>query len=329
MSFRAFAYFALLAPALATSACASATRATRRPLASPPTRTILFVGNSFTFGAAAGGPDLVQPFGATTVTDLNGEGVGGVPALFERFTTQVAGPDYRVSVETHPGAGLDFHYDNRLALVNRPWDVVVLQSYSTLDAQQPGDPAMLVRYSGLLADSLHARNPNVEIHLVATWSRADQTYLPTGHWHGQPIDAMARAVKAGYDSAKARSRWIEDVIPVGGAWNRAMRAGFADENPYDGMDAGKVNLWAPDAYHASVFGYYLEALMVFGAITACDPRVLGAEETAARELGITPSQAAALQAIAHDELASRGGDKIRSEKKDRAETAERAVNTCR
>ena len=308
MSLRTLAFVALLAPALATPACSSAThagRASPRPDAPGGVRTILFVGNSFTFGAAAGGPDLVQPFGAATVTDLNGEGVGGVPALFERFTTQVAGPDYRVSLETRPGAGLDFHYDNRLALVNRPWDVVVLQSYSTLDAQQPGNPAKLITYAGLLADSLHARNPNVQIHLVATWSRADQTYLPNGHWRGQPIDAMARAVEAGHDSAKARSPWITGVVPVGAAWNRAMRAGFADDNPFDGVEPGKVDLWAPDAYHASVFGYYLEALMIFGAITNRDPRVLGRGETAAAALGITPAQAAALQAIAHEELTAR------------------------
>jgi hypothetical protein len=108
-----------------------------------------------------------------------------------------------------------------------------------------------------------------------------------------------------------------------------MRAGLADENPYDGVDAGKVNLWAPDAYHASAFGYYLEALVVFGAITKCDPRVLGRGETAAAAVGITPSQAAALQAIAHEELGSRTPRLFKGENKDRAETAERAVNTCR
>ena len=115
-------------------------------LAAPPARTILFVGNSFTFGDAAGGPDLVRPFGAATVTDLNGTGVGGVPALFKRFTVE-AGLAYDVSLETRPGAGLDYHVDTRLAAINRPWDVVVLQSYITLDAARPGDPTKLLAYS--------------------------------------------------------------------------------------------------------------------------------------------------------------------------------------
>ena len=269
-----------------------------------PPKTILFVGNSFTFGAAAGGPDLVQPFGAGTVTDLNGTGVGGVPALFKRFTTEV-GLDYAVSVETAPGTGLDFHHDQKLGVIDRPWDVVVLQSYSTLDAAKPGDPATLIAYSSLLAQKLRARNPAVEIHLVATWSRADQTYLRGGHWLGQPVDSMAKSVQAGYEAARARSPAISGVIPVGTAWTRAIRIGFADANPFDGMDGGKVDLWAPDGYHASVYGYYLEALMEFGAVTGVDPRRLGAGETAARAIGITPAQATALQTIAHDQLAER------------------------
>ena len=45
---------------------------------------------------------------AETVTDLNGEGNGGVPALFKSFTQQAGLPD-DVFLETHPGVGLDWH----------------------------------------------------------------------------------------------------------------------------------------------------------------------------------------------------------------------------
>ena len=275
---------------------------TARPRAAA--RTILFVGNSFTFGDAAGGPDLVRPFGANTVNDLTGEGIGGIPALFEHFTTQ-AGLAWDVSLATRPAVGLDYHYNNRLALINRRWDAVVLQSYSTLDAARPGDPATLVTYTALLADSLRARNAKVEIHLLATWSRADQTYLPGGHWHGRPIDAMAKQVEQGYETARRRARGITSIIPVGAAWTRAIRTGFADANPFDGMDGGKVDLWAPDGYHASVFGSYLEALVIFGAVTGVDPRTLGANESAAKTLGISPKRAVTMQTIAWEELQSR------------------------
>ena len=50
--------------------------------------SILFVGNSFTFGA--GSP--VRFYRADTVTDLNNEGIGGVPALFKSFTQQAGLP---------------------------------------------------------------------------------------------------------------------------------------------------------------------------------------------------------------------------------------------
>ena len=53
--------------------------------------SVLFVGNSFTF--AAGSP--VRFYRADTVTDLNSEGIGGVPALFKSFTQQ-AGLSYDV-----------------------------------------------------------------------------------------------------------------------------------------------------------------------------------------------------------------------------------------
>ncbi len=100
---------------------------------------ILFVGNSFTYGDPAGGPNLVMPFGASTVTDLNGEGIGGVPALFKAFTVQ-KGLSYDVSLETHPGVGVDWHYNNKLGVISQPWDKVVLQSYSTLDGAIPATP---------------------------------------------------------------------------------------------------------------------------------------------------------------------------------------------
>jgi hypothetical protein len=267
--------------------------------------SILFVGNSFTYGDAAGGPNLVRPFGAGTVTDLNGTGVGGVPALFKAFTLQ-KGLSYNVKLETQPGVGVDWHYNNRLGLIAQPWDKVVLQSYSTLNGSHPGDPSTLIQYSGLLANALHAQNAGVQIYLNATWSRADQTYLPTGHWYGQPIDAMQRDVEAGYRAAAANSPLIGDgdVIQTGAAWNRAIETGLADSNPYDGIMPGKLDLWAPDNYHGSVFGYYLEALMLFGDITGLDPLSLGGSEYAALALGITSRQAIALQQIAHDQLAA-------------------------
>jgi hypothetical protein len=259
------------------------------------------VGNSFTYGDPAGAAPLVRTYRPETVTDLNGTGWGGVPALFKAFTVE-AGLNYDVSLETSPGKGVDWHYQNKLGIIAKPFDKVLLQSYSTLDASRPGDPATLIKYTGLLAEAFHDSNPKVDVRLTSTWSRADQTYKPTGAWYGKPITQMALDVRAGYDKAGRASHLISGVIPVGQAWNRAIASGLADDNPLDGIDAGKVNLWAPDNYHASVYGYYLEALTIFGNVTGRDPRSLGADEYVARDLGISPAIAASLQQVAAETL---------------------------
>lgn len=267
--------------------------------------TILFVGNSFTYGDPAGArPPTVQSYRPGTVTDLNGLNIGGVPALFKAMTLQ-AGLNYDVSLETQPGSGLDFHYNNRYNTIVRPFDMVLLQSFSTLDAARPGNPETLIRYSGLLANALRAQNPNVDVRLTATWSRADLTYRNVNSpWYGASIYEMARDVRAGYDAADAASDIIGDVIPVGEAWNRAIAGGLADANPYDGIGTGQVNLWAPDSYHGSNYGYYLEALTIFGNVTGLDPRSLGGNEYVAGDLGIDAATARALQAFAAAQLAA-------------------------
>ena len=255
--------------------------------------SILFVGNSFTFGAES----PIQHYRAETVTDLNHDGMGGIPALFKSFTSQ-AGFDYDVSLETIAGANLDIHYETKLALLTRAWDHVVLQAYSTLDANAPGDASRLIDYSARLASLFQSMNPHVDVRLVATWSRADQTYLQSGHWFGQPIEAMALDIRAACDVAARHTLYIGAVVPVGQAWNRAIRKGVAARNPYLKIRPGQINLWASDGYHASTFGYYLEALVIFGSVTGRDPRVLGSKEIVAAELGIARAMAVKLQAIA-------------------------------
>ncbi|GAA3268881.1 hypothetical protein GCM10020258_40820 [Sphingomonas yabuuchiae] len=61
--------------------------------------SILFVGNSFTFGAHS----PVMRYRPDLVRDLNREGIGGVPALFKTFAKE-AGQDWQVSLETAPVA---------------------------------------------------------------------------------------------------------------------------------------------------------------------------------------------------------------------------------
>src|SRR5258708_34537964 len=86
-------------------------------LASPaPAKSILFVGHSFTFGSLS----PVMKWQAASVTDLNRDGVGGVPALFKRFAAE-SGLDFDVSLETAAGRSLDWHWQSRRALLDRSW----------------------------------------------------------------------------------------------------------------------------------------------------------------------------------------------------------------
>jgi hypothetical protein len=264
-----------------------------------PARTILFVGNSFTQGAHS----AVKRYRADTVTDLNGDGYGGVPALFRRFTEE-AGLNWKVSLETQGGKPLGFHYEERRAKLAGAWDVVVLQELSTLDRDHPGDGSGYLKYAPLLAAMATKANPKAEVLLMSTWSRADQVYRPGSPWSGKPIETMANDLRAAAEHVKAASPDIRGILPVGEAWNRAIAKGIADPNPYDGVAFGQVDLWTYDQYHASIYGYYLEALVVFGQITGKDPKSLGADERAADDLGISKEQAVALQKIASEQLAA-------------------------
>lgn len=279
---------ALIAMTATTAACAT------MPAPAP---TVLFIGNSFTYGAHS----PVWRYHADLVHDLNGDGVGGVPALFKLFTGE-AGLNYDVSLETAGGKTLAFHYTQKRRQLDRAWDHVVMQEYSTLSPDKPGDPTTFKQYAGKLATMFQQENPSVDIRLLATWSRPDLTYKAGGHWYGKPIEAMGNDLQNAYTQVAAGNPAINGVIAVGSAFNRAIRSGVADADPYDGIRFNEVDLWAYDHYHASTYGYYLEALMDFGSITGRDPRSLGKHETAADELGLSPEQARALQEIAYQQL---------------------------
>jgi hypothetical protein len=264
--------------------------------------SVLFIGNSFTF--AYGSP--AKYYRADTVTDLNNEGIGGVPALFKSFTDQ-AGLDYDVYLETRGGSGLDFHLENKLGVIGRrPWDQVVMHGFSTLDSNKPNDPALLVSTTAEMSEFLESLNPQVEVFLTSTWSRPDLIYRPDRPWSGTPIEKMAIDVRAGYDKAAAASPAVKSVNGVGEAFTRAIELGIADANPYDGIEFGKVGLWTWDHYHASDYGYYLEALVVFGNLTGRDPRSLGENECSGFELGMSRNEVKMLQQAAFDQLVKDG-----------------------
>jgi hypothetical protein len=74
--------------------------------------------------------------------------------------------------------------------------------------------------------------------------------------------------------------------------------------PYEPARTVQIDLWGTDHYHGSTYGYYLEALVIFGNLTGRDPRNLGSHEHAAAALGIAPPLTKQLQQIAAETLAA-------------------------
>jgi hypothetical protein len=287
----------LLLP-LALCAVSAAQACDRRPLP-PPTKgapqRILFVGNSFLHGHE---PPVLR-YNAARVTDLNGSGYGGVPGVFKQLADE-AGLQVEVASELASGQTLQFHLDEKRALItSRPWDVVVLQEYSTLSPQRPGDATAFIAAAGRLQALVHGVNPAARVYLMETWARADQVYrTPGGRWAGKGLEAMQAELHTAYAQAAARASCIAGVLPVGSAALRAVQDGVADRNPYDGIDPGKSNLWAADSYHFGAWGSYLEALVIFGQLSGRDPASLGTANRAGRDLGLSAAQIEAAQGVA-------------------------------
>ncbi len=129
-----------------------------------------------------------------------------------------------------------------------------------------------------------------------------------------PVSRMAQDLHSAYLTAAANARALGhssvDVSLAGDAWITAMNAGIAVTNPYlaGALSGSQVDLWdsnaldacctTPIGYHPSVYGSYLNALMLFAQITGVDPRSLGFADQAAAELGIDGNVAVQLQGAA-------------------------------
>ena len=272
----------------------------QEPAASPARpRTILFVGNSFTFGAGS----AAQGYNAASVTNENpGQGaIGGVPGIFKKFADEAHQP-YEVHFETVGGKDLEYHYTHSLSVIAQAkWDVVVLQGFSTeaLPPQRGGHRENFMKYARLLCEAIKGANPQAKIYLYETWPRADLIYPDKRPYHdaGQS-GPMTNDLREGYEEARAGTKLDVKVIPVGERWQRAIVGGLAQANPYLPLEPGKLDLWAADHYHASVYGYYLAALTLFTDVAPFDVTTLGPDEQAAHDLGIPTEMAAKLQSVA-------------------------------
>lgn len=188
--------FPALILAAAAIACSSA--------ASADPISILFVGNSYTFGRvdpvlgynAAGVHDLTAGFNAISSAGSNPwepHPWGGVPGIFKEFTVQAA-LDYDVSISARNAASLrgqflntaNAAWDLRGNVASQTWGVVVLQEQS--DAPLPdgkgknADPATFVAYAGQFERFIHngAAQTYKEAQLFGSLDACKATGLSTG-----------------------------------------------------------------------------------------------------------------------------------------------------
>jgi hypothetical protein len=251
---------------------------------------VLFVGNSFTHGTVS----PVAGFNAGAITDANGTGQGGVPGIFKRLADESGQMDVNVTIEAVSGQSLSYHLNNKRPVIEAGWDVVVLQDFSTrpLTTHASGDVAAFRSSVSDIAALLRAQNPDVRIFLYETWARPDQvpgTYAS--------LAAMQTELHAAYFQAAADFS-LAGAVPVGDAFIQALDTGIAYD-PDAGAQAGKMNLWAADNYHASAAGSYLASLLFYETILGGDATALATDAgSAAAALGLTESQAIALQGVA-------------------------------
>lgn len=247
---------------------------------------VLFVGNSFTHGG--------NPYNSSRITDLNGNGQGGVPGIFQKLADEGGFTDVAVSIEAVSGQTLQYHFANKRALIDAEWDYVVLQDHSLrpLTRHSSGNVPLFRQSVRDLASLVEARNPAVRVILYETWARPDQ--VPSGAY--PTLRAMQDDLLENY-AAAAEDFALHGWAPVGEAFLRALDQGVA--HAPGSAPPGGVTLWGGDNYHANNHGLYLSALVFYARILRADPRQLprGAD-SAAVALGVGATVAEQLQRIA-------------------------------
>lgn len=258
---------------------------------------ILFVGNSFTHG----NNNPAMTYNAGQITDANGTGYGGVAGIFKAFTTE-EGLNYNVTIEAVSSQTLLGHYASKSAIIGQPgWDVVVLQeqSITPLPTSHGGDPADFFAGVAALKGLINSSNPSASIFLYETWasptSVTNQGYTSSGGLQAMQNDLRDATFAAYYNYGLA------GVARVGEGFMRAVDLGVADADPNNGITPGMINLWAGDVRHASAYGSYLSAAILYAQITGADPRSLSVGVgSAAAGLGLNASSAEALNGIAYN-----------------------------
>ncbi len=219
---------------------------------------ILFIGNSFTFGA--GDPAIIK--------------LGGVPKLVEAIAT-AKGKACVTQMVAAGGKNWAYHLAQPVtdaALTAKPWDWVVLQDYSD-EPTHAGNVAEFMKDGLLFSQRIAKEAPTAGIILYSTWALGPKNAIyvakPSSDQFTSP-DEMTAELEKNYEALAAALSKADPKRPV-----RVAEVGraFALSRQKDPA----FNLYSKGDHHANHDGSYLAALVLYATIFQDTP--LGATST--------------------------------------------------
>lgn len=228
---------------------------------------------------------------------------GGIAGIIAHFAAGL-GLDWQTYVFAVSGESLHFHSRHAADILQSGMftDVVAQDRLST-------------SIDGSICGNLRAVR-----HIVARGSTTARVYLcatplPPDMQH-HCAESVARTF---YSALAGAGLGPERLMPVAGAFLLAQRLGIAsvcfpvftktaqrDQQLVatgDARDAnhapdGLLQLYGPDHHHPSSAGAYLAALVQFAVLASADPRDVGCDDSCARSLGLSRTDAEQLQRLA-------------------------------
>lgn len=180
----------------------------------------------------------------------------------------------------------------------RDWDAVVLQEQSQIPGFPDGNGERAASEEAASELGALIDDDGGSVVLYLTWGRERGDDTNPGLF--PDFVTMEAALEAGYRAIAARliaeGRAVR-IAPVGPAFARVHAAVLAEGVDPTSEGSAFDALYDPDGSHPSALGTYLAACVILSTITGRDP------ERFADALGLPPSDAAAMRAVAHDTLA--------------------------
>lgn len=171
-------------------------------------------------------------------------------------------------------------------------------------------PDMVFPHKNTVADANYPTVPDGRPIVDTLGGSAPNGYPDTLYYASEGLAAMTADLRAAFAAKALANPGFAGVVPVGDAFQLAVDQGIAKGDDFynaEGTYAAavpqdKINLWWIDYLHASKYGSYLSAMVMFGTLTGIDPWSFGANEQAAADLGISPGDAVKLQHVASEQL---------------------------